>query len=505
MTKTDKPVVLLFMPLGGGDAYRCVPYALLYLERAVRDLDVEIILIDENTGDDFKNAVDANKGRILLAGVSAMPGYQIQGGINFSNYVRITSPEARIVWGGWQVTMLPEQALIEPYIDFVIEGQGETPFRQLVQALLHKTPLSGIAGLHYKENELPIAPPPNDFVSCTTFPPIDYTLVDLNKYILQGIPYASRTIVYFASHGCPHNCSFCALTTVYKQRWYPKPIESVIDDFRFLVSSAQCDSICFHDDNFFTRKSYSLALAKALIDSGLNLKWEVWSHAGSFMKMFSEEDLQLFYKAGLRRILFGAESGSNEVLSAINKGQTVEENLRFVRLLKKHKITPYFTTMIGFPMNPSEDINATFDMIRRARLADLSLKVHVGWFTPFPHTPFYHKTLAYGYEPPATLEAWINHTFETFQAPWVRPEHRQNFDIFLNFYVTLSNPFFFNNASRPTNEKIFLAALNWIVFPFAWLRMRFNFFKFPLGAKMFFYLLKRYNKKTGKNFMIYPH
>jgi len=493
------------MPFGGGDAYRCIPYSLLYLERVVRDLKVKVVLIDENIGQDYHTIINDLKDRILLVGVSAMLGYQIKGGIDFSKFVRSVDKNIKIVWGGWHVTMVPDQSLIEPFIDYVIAGQGENPFRYLVTALLNEGPLENIKGLYYKNENNIKTGGGNDFVSFTQFPDVDYSLIDINKYILQGIPYAQRTVVYFASHGCPHSCSFCALTPVYQQKWFPKPVEKVVEDFIYLKKVANIDSICFHDDNFFTNRTFSLALAQAMIDNNIELKWEVWSHAGSFMKMFSEEDLDYFYKAGLRRILCGAESGSNNVLTEINKKLSVEENLKFVKLLKKHKITPYFTTMICFPLDPDEDIRATFEMIRKAKLIDLSLKVHVGYYTPFPSTSFYEKALEKGFVAPQKLEGWITHTFDQFRAPWFKEKYEEQYNIFLNFYVTLSNPFFFNNASRPFKEKFFLAIINLIVFPFAYLRLKLNFFAFPVGAKIFFYLVKLYNKKTGKNYMIYPN
>jgi len=387
----------------------------------------------------------------------------------------------------------------------VITGQGETPFRLLTEALLSDVEPVAIKGLLYKKEGIPINGGENDFVSADAFPDVDYTLVDLNDYILQGIPYAGRTLVYFASHGCPHNCSFCALTPVYKQRWYPKPIEKIIKEFKYFIESAHIDSICFHDDNFFTNKSFSLKLTEAMFEHKLNLKWEVWSHAGSFMKMFDDNDISLFYKYGCRRILCGAESGNNEILSLLNKKLSVEENIQFVALLKKHKITPYFTTMIAFPLNPAKDIEDTFEMIRKTKLIDLSLKVHVGYYTPFPNTVLYEYALMKGFKEPERLEEWVSHTFDRFRAPWFKPEFEAHYNIFLNFYLTLSNPFFFNNASRPLNEKLFLAVLNFLVFPFAWLRLRCNFFKWPIGAKVFFKLTAYYRKKTGKNFMIYPH
>lgn len=129
-----KNVVILFFanPSPGDSSQYRVPYSLLYLERALRDLRLEIILLDRQVQPDDSKLLDEKCDRLLLVGVSTRTGEQISGGIAFSKKVRQCS-DATIVWGGWHPTRLPEQTLQEPFIDFVVVGQGERPLRLLIE------------------------------------------------------------------------------------------------------------------------------------------------------------------------------------------------------------------------------------------------------------------------------------------------------------------------------------------------------------------------------------
>src|ERR1035438_3622060 len=146
-----KDVVILFFPNPTpGDATQArVPYSLLYLERALRNLGIEIILLDEQQQPDYSTILAAHSDRLLLAAVSSLTGEQIHGGIAFSRKVR-ESCNAPIVWGGWHPTLLPEQTLQEPYIDYVVVGQGERPLRQLVDRLREGDNTSDIPRLGFK-------------------------------------------------------------------------------------------------------------------------------------------------------------------------------------------------------------------------------------------------------------------------------------------------------------------------------------------------------------------
>src|SRR3974377_1668434 len=159
--ESTKDLVLLFYPNpspGDASQYR-VPYSLLYLERAIRDLGVNILLLDEQLQPDYKTILDANYDRLLLVGVSSLTGDQIQGGIAFSKLVR-GKGVVPIVWGGSHPTLLPEETLQESFIDFVVVGQGERPLRELVRCLRDGCDFTAIPSLAFKQaGSITVTPP----------------------------------------------------------------------------------------------------------------------------------------------------------------------------------------------------------------------------------------------------------------------------------------------------------------------------------------------------------
>lgn len=498
-----KNAVILFHPAIENQYYRCIPYALLYLERMVRDLDIELILIDENVETDYVPKVMAVADRILFVGISAIIGSQITGGVRFAKFIKNLSNDNRVLWGGWHSTILPEQTLQEDYIDYVITGQAEESFRSFVKALLNNESITGICNLNYKQQGVVKSNPSATFCDFNKYPPVNYDLVDVNNYMYYP-SFAQKSIVYFASHGCPYNCSFCAMATFYKQKWIPRSIEIIINDLRYFKDKAGIDSVFFQDDNFFTNKEFSLALCRAMIDNKLNLKWETWTHAGGFLRMFTDDDLMLIYKAGCRQIISGSESGSQQVLDMVNKKLTVDDNLLFVRLLKRHGITPFFSVMLSFPGNAKDELDQTLELIRQAKLIDNTLKVYFSFYTPYPGTKLYQAATFSGFQTPSSLEGWANHTFDDFHGPWWDKELERKLELFAHFYIPLSNPFNYRNFPRPPFVKTVLFIINKLFNPLVMLRFKYNLFAFPVEAVLFLKLLRLFNKLFGTHYKLYP-
>jgi len=469
----------------------------------VRDLDVEVVIIDENTENNYKEKVNTFKDRILFTGISSIIGSQILGGIRFSKYIKELNIKNIVVWGGWHSTILPEQTLKEEYIDFVITGQAEEAFRELAIALLNNKDYQDIKGLYYKKGTEIIKSTGLEFCDYNAYPPVNYALIDINNYIYYP-SFAKKSIVYFASHGCPYNCNFCAMATFYHQKWIARDIDIIINDLKYFKEKAGIDSVFFQDDNFFSNKKFSLALAQAFIDEKLDLRWETWTHAGGFLRMFNATEIDLFYKAGCRQIISGSESGSQEVLDLVNKKLSVQENLDFVKLLKSHKITPFFSIMLCFPDNTKKEIEDTFEMIRKAKLIDNTLKIYFSFYTPYPGTKLFSTAIDKGFKMPDSLNGWAKHTFDDFRAPWWHTDHEKKLNLFAHFYIPLSSPDNYKNFPRKPLIKMILFVINKMFYPLVILRFKTNCFKFPIEAVLFLFLLKKFNTVFRTNYKLYP-
>lgn len=500
-TNVKKDVVLLFYPDPSpkDPTQHRVPYSLLYLERAIRDLGVEILLVDEQVAPDYMEVLERNRDRILLAGVSSLTGEQIYGGIAFSKRVRAVC-DAPIVWGGWHATLLPEQTLREDFIDFVVVGQGERPLRRLVEHLRDARDVSHIDGLAYKRDGGAVVNAPGPFEPLEAFAPMDFGRIDFNRYVNESrLP--ERFLGYFASHGCPLDCTFCCVGKIYQRRWYHKPVARIIDELEYLKQRVGIDSFLFDDDNFFVNPAFVRELARAMIDAGLDLKWETSAHAHIFTKIFNEDDLELFARAGCRQIYVGAESGDQEVLDLLDKHLKVDETLRFVTMLKSHGITPRLSTMVCLPTDSGRDFQMTLDLIRRAKLLEPSLRASVFFYTPYPGTVLYDRAVNKGFAPPQRLADWTRHTLRSFRAPWAAKGLDWKLEYFVNFYLPLVDPQFYRLVRSPKIRPI-VFAVNKLFSPVARLRFKKNFFRFPIEAAAFLWFLRLYNRLTGSNFCL---
>jgi len=489
-------VILLFFPRVNTDNTRFMPISVLHLERMIRHKGFKIIVIDEQTANNYETVIEEYAPHIFMGALTAATGYQLKGAIEFSQKIKKHAPQAHTVWTGWHTSLLPELTLNENYVDFVISGQAEEPFAHLLDALLNNSSLNTIAGLGYKENSLLKCNPQGVFKDINTFPEVDYSLINPEAYIFEN-SFSKRCITYFASHGCPFKCTFCSLATVFNGKWYHKNTAQIIKDLHYLKQKARLDAVSFWDDNFFTHKSFSLELANALIEELPGLKWECCTHAGLFNTLFNDDDLKLFYRAGLRQIFTGAESGDDEALLMAEKKIQAKDNLLFAEKLKKHNINPVFLIIVGFPVNPDKDMQATLDMIRRAKLINKKLKIRLHLFVPVPKTKMFDIALQKGLVMPKELNSYVYFLYQ-FKAPWLTHDYRWQLELFVNFYLPLVNPFLFKEAPN-INLKILTALLSFFFFPFAYLRFKFNFFKLPIGAYVFIYVLRAFNKTFKKN------
>ena len=162
----------------------------------------------------FEAALDA---RPLCVGVTCMTGPQILYAIEVSRRVKAKNPATPVIWGGVHASLMPAQTLANPYIDAVVVGEGEATFAELVDALRDGSPLSGIAGLQYKEGGAVRTTPPRDFVELDAEPPMPYHLIDVDRYRrrLFGVDH----LTFNSSRGCIFRCTFCWDPVMHQRTW----------------------------------------------------------------------------------------------------------------------------------------------------------------------------------------------------------------------------------------------------------------------------------------------
>jgi radical SAM superfamily enzyme YgiQ (UPF0313 family) len=484
MNISKKIVILLFPSPHPENNYTNYPWSLLYLERMIRHLDIELILIDERLDKDYESTLIKHKNNLLFAGVSAILGYQVVGGIKFSKAVKSLT-NAPVIWGGWFPTIFSEMVLNEKSTDYICVGQGELPFKTFTERTIAGEDVTDIPGIGYKRNENIFINPNSNFTNPYEFPKIDKTLIDANRLIdLNGkVAKGLRSIDYIATFGCPYKCSFCNLTEITDGKWFTKATKDIIEDLKYFNEKAGVTHVVFIDDNFLISKKHILAFCNELILSRIKLTWQAHAHVGYFLKHFSDNDIQLLYKSGCRRIVIGAESGDQEVLNLLNKKTTVKDNLAIVKKLKKHHILTRLHTMICFPLNPDKDFFLTLNMIGKAILIDRNVEANIKFFKPVPRTELFKLCVEHGFIQPNTIDELIK-SFSTYiAAPWYKRNYHKDLDYLVSFYTLFAKLNFFKTF--PLIYRPLILILTAFFYPVIYLRFKLNLMKFPIEAIIF--------------------
>ncbi len=358
--------------------YATFPNGFLFLAAVLEKYGHEVAIYDRNV--DYRQPKDFIPFKPDIVGVSVVTSPGITDAIAQSIEFRRLMPEAKIVWGGVHPSLLPEQTLTEPYIDYVVIGEGEYTLLQLVQHLESSNgDLVEIKGLAYKEDGKIIINKPRPFIkNLDELPDPAWHLVDVKKY---------SDITLNTSRGCPFRCTFCYNIGFHNGHWGEFSPERIIAQIEHLQKCYGVKYIKIWEDNFtFNRKRLRL-FCKLVIGRKLRVKWDCETRAG-----LKEEDVALLAEAGCVSAGIGAETGSPRLIDFLCKDTTVKDVERTFWLLVKHKILPRLYIMHGVPTETIEDFNLTQQLIERLDNPPYQYMRYI----PYPDTPLFKYCLVKG-------------------------------------------------------------------------------------------------------------
>jgi anaerobic magnesium-protoporphyrin IX monomethyl ester cyclase len=297
---------------------------------------------------------------------------------------------ARVIVAGSDASDAPNTYL-GAGADAVLIGEGHEALGQLVQRLdanpnLDRNALvagiPGIAGADAK------AIAPRGAARTTAQPAVlpAWDLVDMERYRdvwRQAHGYFSLNIA--ASRGCPFRCAWCA-KPIWGNRYLQREPETVAAEMLYLKHNFAPDHIWFADDIFGFRADWVQAFARATRAGGGSVPFTIQSRAD----LITPAMAAALKEAGCQEVWLGAESGSQRVLDAMNKGVQVAEIHTARARLKEQGIRVGFFIQLGYLGEQLEDILATRELIDTARPDDVGISVSY----PLPGTAFYEQVKA---------------------------------------------------------------------------------------------------------------
>lgn len=287
-------------------------------------------------------------------------------------------PNTKVIMGGVHATLLPKEVLQNPAVDYVVTGEGEYSFLDLISGLHPRN----IKGIGFKENGQIILNPPREIIpDINSFPMLAYDLLPMDRYYAASGSYKRKpSFGIITSRGCPGRCTFCKGNILGKMIRF-RTAEKIIQEIMYLQKNYGIRDITFYDDTFTTNKKNVGDFCDLILKNKIDLTWCCFSRVDTV----NYELLAKMKKAGCYQVMYGIESADPEIIKNINKGITFEKAEETVAATKKAGLELRLAFMLGNPGETEETIKKT---IKYAIYLDPDL-VSFNITTPYPGTEMY--------------------------------------------------------------------------------------------------------------------
>jgi radical SAM superfamily enzyme YgiQ (UPF0313 family) len=271
--------------------------------------------------------------------------------------------------------------------DFVLQGEGEYTLVELLSRLSGRTntPLTQIQGVIYTPpgatgpTRTPRRP---DIQDLDTLPFPAWGLVDLERYRniwLRRHGFFSMNMV--TTRGCPFHCNWCA-KPIWGQRYNTRSPENVAAEMKWLKDTYHPNHIWFVDDIFGLKPGWLERFATCVEALDCRIPFKCLSRVDLLLR---KGEIETLSRIGCQIVWVGAESGSQKILDAMEKGTRVEQIRQASRRLHDHGIRVAFFLQFGYPGETRQDIEKTLQLVRDCQPDEIGMSVSY----PLPGTKFY--------------------------------------------------------------------------------------------------------------------
>ncbi len=385
----------------------------------------EVVIVDGRLEDPETALLPLLDGALCL-GVTVLTGAPIADAVAVSRAAKARRPDLPVIWGGWHPSMFGRECLEEPSVDLTVQAQGEVTFAEICGRLAAGEGVRDLAGClgsagRTPEGEICLAPP-RPLENLNRLRPHDYRLLPVERYFeLKG----KRQLDYISSQGCAFRCAFCADPFVYNRKWVGLEPERMGEEIEELWRRYRFDDLSFQDETYFTYAPRVEAVAEELLRRGLPITWAATMRADQGARL-SEEVFATCRRSGLRRVIIGVESGSQEMMDRIKKDIKLEQVFVSAEKCLRHGVNAIFPFIVGFPGESDESVRASLEVAKRLRALSPGFETPVFYFKPYPGSSLTDDAIRDGYLPPASLDEWSRFDFIGSVSPWLRPEiHRK--------------------------------------------------------------------------------
>jgi radical SAM superfamily enzyme YgiQ (UPF0313 family) len=365
-----------FQPLG-------LLYIASYLKKYVKSCDVKVIDSASQKLTVGETVSELSKFSPDIVGISCWT-FSLIDALKTAKEVKAKMPNVFVCLGGPHATIYPQETIGFKEIDFLITGDGEYPFAELVNQLSATRDFKRVPNLYYKENgNIEKSPLSHSEKNLDDLPFPDRTLVPIKNYY-STIDKSKTITTMITSRGCPFKCKFCFQQD---SGWRHRETPNIIKEMEECVRLGIKNFFIF-DETFTVNKKRALDLCDEIIRRKMNINWSCRSRVDTI----DVEVIERLKEAGCSRISFGVESASEDVLRHLNKKISISRVKESFRIAGENRLITLADFMIGCP---GEN--------RKASLATIKLAIELNsdyaqfsLFTLLPATELYREALRDG-------------------------------------------------------------------------------------------------------------
>jgi len=272
-----------------------------------------------------------------------------------------------IVIGGGPYPSFEREVINDPHIDYIVVGEGEATFGELLEKLISGQKPLKVQGLIYKDGQAPVVNPPRPFITdLDSLPFPDYSLIDESKYtkFLNWSYSRRKQRLLFSSRGCPYQCIYCH--ALFGKRFRARSPQNVFDEILAGVNDGVKD-FYFIDDTFNLDYRRAMDIFELIINSGLKIN--LYFSNGLRGDIMDKPFIDKMVQAGTIWVTYAVETGSPRVQKYIKKYINLEKLADNIHYTCQKEIMVNYFFMMGFPTETQEEALQTLEYIKQFKKA----------------------------------------------------------------------------------------------------------------------------------------
>ena len=269
--------------------------------------------------------------------------------------------------------------------DCIVIGEAEQTVLDLCNALKDNFSIKTIPGIAYSENDKIIKTTNRSIIKdLDTLPEPAWDIIDIEPYKKMWLTHHGYfSLNFVTTRGCPYKCNWCA-KPIYGNRYNSHSPQNIVFEIKKWQQQFGFTHVWFADDIFGLKPHWLYEFDKNVQEEKLKISYKIQSRADLLLQ---EDNIKHLANSGCTMVWMGAESGSQKILDAMDKGTKVEQIYEATCLLKKHGIHVSLFLQLGYLNETIEDIKLTIKLVEDLLPDDIGISVSY----PLPGTVFYEK------------------------------------------------------------------------------------------------------------------